>query len=730
MYPQDAQSPVVPTTSELLHSFEQYLQDTKRMLPSTIRDYCRYTRKFLEFLSPKQITDLQDGDLNAYQSFLLTQGVRDNSSKSHVMSIQRFLEFLAEEWQIRVLVNDLTIPLQRRLKFLLPLDQELLTVTRHYLSSRWTIERVNFLQATVQQFLELTRKDLTSIEDADIHGFKTYLRSEQYSANGVRDKTRFVRTCLNTLQCDLGISLENQDTARQSLDEYSRFRERVDLAHQQKWLSQFYDYLQNKRGISSHSARWYCRFLERFVTLLRKDLLSLADGDAHTFRTIAARFPIPSSTMKYTFTVVRQFVRFLAEEHHSSIRISELTPLTIVKNERLSSRNRQLIDDLTMYLEEERYSASMIETTTNCLKSFAGFLQQSQRNLDAVASGDIHAYQAYLRREDRHKTNVQGVIPALRHFVHFLEKEEGRCLVLDELKWKWQRDFDNISPTNQTYLTDFVAYLQNEKECCASTIHEYRCSILQFLLYTKKDMDTIQHGDIHAYKRYHKGRNIHAKTINRYLKTLEVFLTFLRQHYQLDLPIKKIKLIRVQQQQFLEHYISKSDFERLIRATERHHDLRAKALISTFFLTGARRSEVKGLPPSVVNHTSVTIYGKGGKSRKLLIPKRLNAVWQEYVKACPDVREAEFLFPGRRSGTSISHAAIDTLLKYYAGQARLNKAKVHPHNFRHGFAVQLDKKGFTLTEIADLLGHSDINTTRIYQKRTEQEIQQKLDKFL
>ena len=75
----------------------------------------------------------------------------------------------------------------------------------------------------------------------------------------------------------------------------------------------------------------------------------------------------------------------------------------------------------------------------------------------------------------------------------------------------------------------------------------------------------------------------------------------------------------------------------------------------------------------------------------------------------------------------MSDANVRRILKYHAGQARLLKAKVHPHAFRHGFAVHLVKQGVPMTVVADLLGHGSLETTKIYLKLTEREVRKMFD---
>lgn len=126
-------------------------------------------------------------------------------------------------------------------------------------------------------------------------------------------------------------------------------------------------------------------------------------------------------------------------------------------------------------------------------------------------------------------------------------------------------------------------------------------------------------------------------------------------------------------------------------------------------------------------HT-VPVMGKGHKERKLFIPETLKLVWREYVSSPDRYTTSDWLFTGQRG--PITRQTVHTMIKYYAGQARMNKARAHAHSFRHGLGVALDEAGFSQADIADILGHKDINTTRIYQRKTESELLKKINMAL
>ena len=70
----------------------------------------------------------------------------------------------------------------------------------------------------------------------------------------------------------------------------------------------------------------------------------------------------------------------------------------------------------------------------------------------------------------------------------------------------------------------------------------------------------------------------------------------------------------------------------------------------------------------------------------------------------------------------MTRRSVDRLVKKYGRLARIKLSKAHAHNLRHLYAFSLVERGLTLDEIADLLGHTDINTTRIYSRKTKKQL--------
>ena len=143
--------------------------------------------------------------------------------------------------------------------------------------------------------------------------------------------------------------------------------------------------------------------------------------------------------------------------------------------------------------------------------------------------------------------------------------------------------------------------------------------------------------------------------------------------------------------------------------------------------TGARVSELVQIKVEHVRIGYFDIYTKGGKIRRLFIPKALRKETEEWLMIIG--RESGYLFLNR-FGERITTRGIAQQLKNYADKYGMNTKVVYPHSFRHRFAKNFLEKFNDIALLADLMGHESIETTRIYLRRTSAEQQEIVDKVI
>lgn len=121
------------------------------------------------------------------------------------------------------------------------------------------------------------------------------------------------------------------------------------------------------------------------------------------------------------------------------------------------------------------------------------------------------------------------------------------------------------------------------------------------------------------------------------------------------------------------------------------------------------------------------LYSKGGKLRRLYIPKKLKEETERWLKGKGITSGYLFL---NRFGERITVRGISQQLKNYANKYGLNPKVVYPHSFRHRFAKNFLEKFNDISLLADLMGHESIETTRIYLRKTSSEQQAIVDKVV
>lgn len=274
------------------------------------------------------------------------------------------------------------------------------------------------------------------------------------------------------------------------------------------------------------------------------------------------------------------------------------------------------------------------------------------------------------------------------------------------------------------HLEEFEEYLF-EEEKSENTIKSYIKDIKQFLEIINKNENDINKKDIIVFKKVLRDKRISTLTINRKLTSVNRYIKFLNNKKGLKI-IADVKKEKVQSSKYLKEILSKTDYKRMVGAAERANDKRAVALFKCLYLTGMRISEVLQLEPKDINKNKVLIRGKGNKERRIIIPSELTNAFSEYIETRKNTGDK--LFTGKDG--NLSRQGAHYIIKKYARLAKVKLSKAHAHAFRHLYGILgIRERGLTMDEVADLLGHTDINTTRIYTRITEEELVKIVDKF-
>ena len=211
------------------------------------------------------------------------------------------------------------------------------------------------------------------------------------------------------------------------------------------------------------------------------------------------------------------------------------------------------------------------------------------------------------------------------------------------------------------------------------------------------------------------------QTVNLRLQGINKYLEFIKKDRL------KMKFVKVQQKNFLENVISDADYKFL------KSKLKKDGFIDWYFVvwfltaTGARVSELLQIKVEHVYAGYLDLYTKGGKIRRIYIPKKLMTEAIKWLE--DDSRQSGYLFLNR-FGERITSRGVAMQLKHFAEKYGLNTKVVYPHSFRHRFAKNFLDRFNDIALLADLMGHESIETTRIYLRRTATEQKQIVDKIV
>ena len=211
------------------------------------------------------------------------------------------------------------------------------------------------------------------------------------------------------------------------------------------------------------------------------------------------------------------------------------------------------------------------------------------------------------------------------------------------------------------------------------------------------------------------------QTVNLRLQGINKYLEFIRRDKL------KMKFVKVQQKSFLENVISDADYKFLKRKLKTDGYQEWYFVVWFMGATGARISELLKIKAEHVEVGYLDLYSKGGKIRRLYIPKRLREEAKEWLLG--ERVSSGYIFKNRY-GEVISARGIAQQLKHFAEQYGLDPRVVYPHSFRHRFAKNFLEKYNDIAFLADLMGHESIETTRIYLRRTATEQQAIVDKVV
>lgn len=260
----------------------------------------------------------------------------------------------------------------------------------------------------------------------------------------------------------------------------------------------------------------------------------------------------------------------------------------------------------------------------------------------------------------------------------------------------------------------FRTFLIQEEKSTA-TVEKYIRDVGAFIEFVGKTV--INKEVVMNYKQYLIEQKYAMNSINSMLASINSFLNFFK------CPELKVKNIKIQRQTYCaeEKELSKAEYLCLLRAAEKRPKL--KLIIETICGTGIRVSELKYFTVEDVTRGEIIVSCKN-KTRTILVPGKLKKLLLNYSRK-NGIRSGIIFVT--RNGKPLNRSNIWTQMKQLCEEAGIKPSKVFPHNLRKLFARTFYKIEKDIAKLADILGHSSINTTRIYIMTTGTEHRKKIE---
>lgn len=249
-----------------------------------------------------------------------------------------------------------------------------------------------------------------------------------------------------------------------------------------------------------------------------------------------------------------------------------------------------------------------------------------------------------------------------------------------------------------------------------NTVSSYVWTVRYFLNTYKE----INKRNLLAYKGY-LVEHFKPQTVNLRLQAINKYLEFTKQDKL------KLRFVKVQQKNFLENVISNADYKFLKSCLLKDGYKDWYFVVWFMTATGARVSELLQIKAEHVQAGHLDIYTKGGKVRRIYIPKTLQTEAYQWLQERQISSGYIFL---NRFGQRITTRGIAMQLKHFASVYGLKREVVYPHSFRHRYAKNFLDRFNDIALLADLMGHESIETTRIYLRRTASEQRKIVDKVV
>lgn len=292
-------------------------------------------------------------------------------------------------------------------------------------------------------------------------------------------------------------------------------------------------------------------------------------------------------------------------------------------------------------------------------------------------------------------------------------------------------------------LTDFLEYLEVERNRSQKTIENYHHYLRRFLTWSEisnpKDItiDLVRNYRIYLNRLTDdKGQELKKITQNYHVIAIRNFLKYLAKRDIATLSAEKIEVGKNPTHEI--EFLDGEEVDRLLHSASASNlkSLRDRAILELLFSAGLRVSELANVNRDQINlaRQEFSVRGKGDKIRIVFISDTAKDALEKYLDKRTDMDNAVFIRFSKKKKTEnqetqrLTPRSVQRIVKYYAAKAGIVK-DVHPHTLRHSFATDLLANGADIRSVQTMLGHSSITTTQIYTHITNMQLKNVHQKF-
>ena len=327
-----------------------------------------------------------------------------------------------------------------------------------------------------------------------------------------------------------------------------------------------------------------------------------------------------------------------------------------------------------------KYVADFLDSTEEVNRR--GYLSYKRKNADVMA---------------RYPLMCSAICDLLSYLKIGYDRREKTVKPLEKL--------DAISEKNKKMLNDFIVWLTDNNDYSPHTVDLYHTSMKKYFEYANEvNMDNCK-----RFIKMLEEEKFAPATIRLRITAIERFSKWMKKPVELKRPKMKRKLDT-------NNVPTEDEYNRLLEYLKTKSNKDYYFFIRVLGTTGARLSEFLKFTWEDIISGEVTLKGKGNKYRRFFFQRQLQQEVKAYAK---EYGKTGLLAVGRFG--PMTQRGLSQGMKDWGNCCGIDKKKMHPHAFRHFFAKMFLKKNKDVIQLADLLGHGSVDTTRIYLQKSYDE---------